>query len=108
MSEATPDPYDLTLALHDYDCPCFMQLMDPSCPERAAWIIHFEHAVTREGEEAGGCGLHPTPLCHAHKNLMQATFTGGFWSMWLGTGDTRCVGCGRPLQIKSIDPIRKG
>lgn len=96
------DPYELTLALHNYEVPCYMQLMTPPCPNNAQWLVYFEHIG------ADNCGEQPpAPMCTDHMNFIKTTLS-GFWRMWFGAHLTSCPQCGVPFRVGRIDPIKKG
>lgn len=99
-----PDPFELTLQLHNYDVPCLMELSDPSCPNQASWLMRLRH-VPGVGVDCGPQA--PVPLCTAHINSIKASFS-SFWAMWFGgVGISRdCPACGKPFEIESIDPIQ--
>ena len=97
--EAT-DPRALTLAMHDYEVPCVMQLTEFGCENKAEWLATFKHLAE------GGCDIGPPmPICETHRAMMVPQYR-GFWADYLGTANPPCDNCGKPYTLDSVEPIK--
>jgi hypothetical protein len=99
--EAT-DPRALLLAMHDYEVPCAVPLLtEEECDGTAEWLLTIAHAVPKSE-----CpDPPPLPFCGTHKALIVQSMT-GFFAHWLGTANPPCEGCGTPVELKSVEPIK--
>jgi hypothetical protein len=82
------------------DIPCFFELMDPSCPKAALWVVYFAH------EEATDCTHDMAwPVCDEHKAAVQR-MASAFWRMWLQAPPVPCDKCGTPIRLDRVEAIR--
>lgn len=101
MSDDSPDPYEMTLALYNFEVPCIMELADPSCQNQALFLAYLRHGNGMQRD----CPLPPMPLCKGHKHFVRALYS-KFWSMWMNSMLTACAMCGHPLEIDRIENLK--
>lgn len=97
----TPDPYMMTLQMYDYDVPCIVQLIEPSCESRATWVLYWTHVQETD------CGMPPVPVCDQHKKMMTVAHV-GFWAAWFPTPEVDCTVCGKQVVFDRAVAIPKG
>lgn len=84
--------------------PCFFQLVDPSCPNLAAWMAYHVHEENTE--RATACGeIEPWPVCDEHRAVVQRA-NSPFWRVWFALKPTSCGHCHSPIRLDRIEALR--
>ncbi|MCX4912847.1 hypothetical protein [Streptomyces sp. NBC_00687] len=96
---ASEDTRALALEMFKDNVPCFFQLFEPSCPNAAAWVVHFRHLSV---DDCGG--QPPFPVCPEHRQLLERSGQ-PFWRAWFNADPILCDGCGEELAIDRFEAI---
>lgn len=101
MSDDRALPLGIVLGVYGSDTPCVFELTDPSCNEKASFLVRVIH----QDDKTRMCGpesLEWMPVCQTHFKLMQRTFH-GFWADLAGI--PKCTGCDRTTALGEVKAL---
>jgi hypothetical protein len=97
---STAESRTAALAMFEGQVPCMFQLIDPSCPHTARWLVQFVHE-----EATARCDrADPWPVCDEHKRMIQMS-SHPFWRTWHQMAPVPCPACQSPLRLERFESL---
>lgn len=99
QSAATDETRAMALAMFESNVPCFFSMVEPYCPNSAAWIVYYKHLSAKDCS-----GVEPFPVCGDHRHLIERSQS-PFWRAWFNADPVLCDNCGAEIAVERFEAI---